>query len=206
MMVSEQVVYLVDDEPAVRDALSFLLESRGLRVSVHADGRSLLDLLAGAAAPSPVRGCFVLDVRVPGMSGLELFECLLARAARNPILFLTGHGDVQMAVEALKRGAFDFIEKPYADNALVERIVTALAVEAAGFSRNARVAERDARVASLTAREREVMQRVVAGKMNKVIADELTIAVRTVEVTRARVFAKLGVRSAVELATLLAAR
>jgi two-component system response regulator DctR len=139
------------------------------------------------------------------MSGLELFDALLARSLRNPVLFLTGHGDIPMAVDALKRGAFDFIEKPYADNALVDRILAALAVEAAAFSRNAQAAERAARIASLTARERDVMQRVAAGKMNKVIADELAIANRTVEVTRARVFAKLGVRSSAELATFVAA-
>lgn len=196
-------VFLVDDEAAVRDALTFLLESRGLQVRSFASGAALLLWLERAAAP--LRGCFVLDVRMPGMSGLELFDALRLRAAHNPVLFLTGHGDVPMAVDALKRGAFDFIEKPYADNALVDRIAAALAVEAAAYSRDAQAAQRAARIASLTAREHEVMTRVAAGKMNKVIADELAIAVRTVEVTRARVFAKLGVRSAAELATLLAA-
>lgn len=203
-MAGEQTVYLVDDEPAVRDALSFLLESRGLGVATYAGGAVLLEWLAHA--PTPLRGCFVLDVRMPGMSGLELFDALLARTLRNPVLFLTGHGDIPMAVEALKKGAFDFIEKPYADNALVDRVEAALAVEAAAFSRNAYAAERSARIASLTARERDVMERVAAGKMNKVIADELAIAIRTVEVTRARVFAKLGVRSAAEMATFIAAQ
>jgi two-component system response regulator DctR len=203
-MAGEQTVYLVDDEPAVRDALSFLLESRGLGVATFAGAAALLQWLA--SAPQPLRGCFVLDVRMPGMSGLELFDALLARALRNPVLFLTGHGDIPMAVDALKKGAFDFIEKPYADNALVDRVEAALAVEAAAFSRNAKVAERSARIASLTARERDVMERVAAGKMNKVIADELAIAIRTVEVTRARVFAKLGVRSAAEMATFIAAQ
>lgn len=202
-MANEQTVYLVDDEPAVRDALAFLLESRGLRVCAFADGAALLDALKAGAQ---VRGCFVLDVRMPGLSGLELFDQLRSQALRNPVLFLTGHGDIPMAVDALKQGAFDFIEKPYADNALVDRIAAALAVEEASFSRSAQAAERAARIASLTAREREVMQRVAAGKMNKVIADELSIAIRTVEVTRARVFAKLGVRSAAELATFLAAQ
>lgn len=201
-MAGEQTVYLVDDEPAVRDALSFLLESRGLGVATYAGAAALLQWLA--SAPQPLRGCFVLDVRMPGMSGLELFDALLARALRNPVLFLTGHGDIPMAVDALKKGAFDFIEKPYADNALVDRVEAALAVEAAAFSHNAQVAERSARIASLTARERDVMERVAAGKMNKVIADELAIAIRTVEVTRARVFAKLGVRSAAEMATFIA--
>jgi len=140
------------------------------------------------------------------MSGLALFDALQARGLSNPVLFLTGHGDIPMAVDALKRGAFDFLEKPYADNTLVDHLVAALAVEEAAFARDARDRERAARLASLTGREREVMLRVAAGRMNKVIADELHIAVRTVEVTRARVFAKLGVRSAAEVATLLASQ
>jgi two-component system response regulator DctR len=199
-----QRVMLVDDEAGVRDALVFLLESRGLKVVAFDGGAALLRWLDATAAP--VRGCYLLDVRMPGMSGLELFEALQARGARNPVLFLTGHGDIPMAVDALKRGAFDFLEKPYADNALVDHLCAALAVEEAGFARDAREQERSARMASLTAREREVMRRLAAGKMNKVIADELGIAIRTVEVARARVFAKLGVRSAAEVATLLAGR
>ncbi|MDE2000696.1 MAG: response regulator transcription factor, partial [Burkholderiales bacterium] len=123
---------------------------------------------------------------------------------RNPVMFLSGHGDIPMVVEALKKGAFDFLEKPYSDNTLVDRIEQALAVEAATYVNDARESERKARLASLSDREREVMTRVAAGKLNKVIADELHIAVRTVEVHRARVFSKLGVRSAAELAGWLA--
>jgi two-component system response regulator DctR len=121
------------------------------------------------------------------------------------VLFLSGHGDIPMAVEALKSGAFDFLEKPYSDNALADRIAQALAVDCAMHQTDARSEERSARLASLTEREHEVMQRVAAGKLNKVIADELHVSVRTVEVHRARVYAKLGVRSAAEVATLLAA-
>ena len=123
---------------------------------------------------------------------------------RNPVLFLSGHGDIPMAVEALKNGAFDFLEKPYSDNALAVRVEQALAVDAAMHRHDARAAEREARLQSLTERERDVMHRVAAGKLNKVIADELHVSVRTVEVHRARVYAKLGVRSAAEVATLLA--
>jgi two-component system response regulator DctR len=197
--MSELSVYLVDDEEAVRDALAFLLQSRGLRVQAHASGAELL-----AALPSQPQGVFLLDVRMEGLSGLQLHEALLARGIRNPVLFLTGHGDIPMVVSSLKKGAFDFLEKPYADNALVDRIEQALAVAAAMSTQDARCAERAARLASLTEREREVMQRVAAGKLNKVIADELHISMRTVEVHRARVFAKLDVGSAAELATLLA--
>lgn len=197
-------VYLVDDESVVRDALAFLLASRGLDVRAYDSGPALL--AAVDAVSSPVRGVFLLDVRMEPMSGLQLFDALRARGLRNPMLFLSGHGDIPMAVEALKNGAFDFLEKPYSDNTLADRIERALAVERAAHAHNAQACERQARLDSLTDRERDVMQRVAAGKLNKVIGDELHIAVRTVEVHRARVFAKLGLRSAAELATWLAER
>ncbi|WP_294638775.1 response regulator [uncultured Aquabacterium sp.] len=198
------VVYLVDDEAVVRDALVFLLGSRGLLVHAFDSGPALLTFLE--AAGQPVRGVFLLDVRMEPMSGLRLHEELVARGLRNPLLFLSGHGDIPMVVEALKKGAFDFLEKPYSDNTLVDRVEQALAVEAASYAQDALAVERQARLASLSEREREVMHRVAAGKLNKVIADELHIAVRTVEVHRARVFSKLGVRSAAELAGWLAAQ
>lgn len=198
----EMSVYLVDDEDAVRDALAFLLGSRNLPVCSFASGPELLAALDQATAPPA--GVFLLDVRMEPMGGMRLHDELLARGIRCPVLFLTGHGDIPMVVAALKKGAFDFLEKPYSDNALVDRIEQALAVAAAMQSQGSQAAERSARLASLTEREREVMQRVAAGKLNKVIADELHVSVRTVEVHRARVFAKLGVRSAAEVATLLA--
>jgi two-component system, LuxR family, response regulator DctR len=200
--VNEGTVYLVDDENVVRDALAFLLGSRGLLVFSFASGPALLEHLAQAMRP--VRGVFLVDVRMEPMSGLILHEALLAQGIRNPLLFLSGHGDIPMVVEALKKGAFDFLEKPYSDNTLVDRIERALAVERTLLQDDARHAEKDARLASLSEREREVMTRVAAGKLNKIIADELHIAIRTVEVHRARVFSKLGVRSAAELATWLA--
>jgi len=193
-------VHLVDDEAAVRDALAFLLASRGLTVHSYASGPEFLRTVDAA----PLEGCVLLDVRMEPMSGLIVHDELAARGVRNPVLFLTGHGDIPMAVDALKKGAFDFIEKPYSDNALAERIERALRVADAMRARGAKDAERVARLASLTEREREVMQRVAAGKLNKIIADELNVSIRTVEVHRARVFSKLGVRSAAEVATLLA--
>jgi two-component system response regulator DctR len=196
------VVYLVDDEAVVRDALVFLLGSRGLVVHAFDGAPALLGFLNKAGGA--VQGVFVLDVRMEPMSGLRLHEALLERGLRNPVLFLSGHGDIPMVVEALKKGAFDFLEKPYSDNTLVDRIEQALAVEAASRAQNAQALERQARLASLSERELDVMHRVAAGKLNKVIADELHVAVRTVEVHRARVFAKLGVRSAAELAGWLA--
>ena len=196
-------VHLVDDDPGVRDALAFLLRSRGLDVRTFDGGPALLAALDAEKTP---RGVFLLDVRMEPMSGTRLHDELLARGLKNPVLFLTGHGDIPMVVEALKKGAFDFLEKPYSDNALADRIAQALAVDAAMQAEGAQAAERIARLASLTEREHEVMTRVAAGKLNKVIADELHVSIRTVEVHRARVFAKLGVRSAAEVATLIAGR
>ena len=196
------IVYLLDDEAAVLDAIAFMPTSRGLDVRPHATGPALLATVD--ATPRPLPGVFLLDIRMEPMSGLRVHEELMARRLRNPVLFLSGHGDIAMAVDALKNGAFDFIEKPYSDNALAVRVEQALAVDAAMHQHDARAAEREARLQSLTEREREVMQRVAAGKLNKVIADELHVSVRTVEVHRARVYAKLGVRSAAEVATVLA--
>lgn len=196
-------VYLLDDEAAVLDALGFLLASRGLAVRTFSSGLSLL--AAVDVTPPPLAGVFLLDIRMEPMSGLQVFDQLATRGLRNPVLFLSGHGDIPMAVEALKKGAFDFLEKPYSDNALADRVAQALAVDAAMRQTDARAGERRARLASMTEREHEVMLRVAAGKLNKVIADELHVSVRTVEVHRARVYAKLGVRSAAEVATALLA-
>ena len=201
--MADGTVHLVDDDPGVRDALAFLLRSRGLTVRAFDGGPALLEMLDREGTP---KGIFLLDVRMEPMTGTRLHDELLARRLRNPVLFLTGHGDIPMVVEALKKGAFDFLEKPYSDNALADRLEQALAVDAAMQAEGAQAAERSARLASLTEREREVMTRVAAGKLNKVIADELNVSVRTVEVHRARVFAKLGVRSAAEVATLIAGR
>jgi two-component system response regulator DctR len=195
-------VHLVDDEDSVRDALAFLFQSHGLAVQAHAGGAAFLEALDAAGPPA---GCIVLDVRMEPMSGLQVHDALVERGIGVPVIFLTGHGDIPMAVEALKKGAFDFVEKPFDAGKLVERVQRALAVDVARQAADSVEDERNARLASLSDREREVMVRVAAGKLNKVIADELDIAVRTVEVHRARVFAKLDVRSAAEVATLLAA-
>lgn len=209
MKMENAVVYLVDDEDAVRDGLRFLLRSRGLEVRAFASGLELLAVIDANDLPKKLCGCFLLDFRMEPMSGVALHDALLARGVCNPVLFLTGHGDVPMAVAALKKGAFDFLQKPYSDNQLVDRIEQAIVVDAASRQQEANVGEKmlqwNKRLASLTQRERDVMLLVVAGKMNKVIADELCISLRTVEVHRARMLAKLGVRSAAEVATLLSA-
>jgi two-component system response regulator DctR len=200
-MVSEPTIHIVDDDGAIRDALSWLFRSRGLKATAWDSGEAFL----GALGPEP-QGCVILDVRMEGMTGIEVFERLLDQRCPLPVIFLTGHGDVPLAVTALKRGAFDFVEKPFNDNQLVDRVVEAL--RSGEDRRRALQAEatRTALLAALTAREREVMDHVLAGEPNKAIADALGVSVRTVEVHRARVFEKMGVGSAVELASLLQPR
>jgi two-component system, LuxR family, response regulator DctR len=207
------MVYLVDDEDVVRDALAWLLRSRRLLSEGFASAEAfeaMLDTRLGRntahagqwpAAPS----CVLLDVRMPGTSGLVLFERLIERKLLGPmpVIFLTGHGDVPTAVAAVKRGAFDFVEKPFSDNALVDRVEQALAASAKALLRQRDEMGVRRRLAELTERERDVMRCVVDGLANKLIADQLNISVRTVEVHRARVFEKMEVKSAVELANLL---
>ena len=194
-------VHLVDDEAGVRAALEFLFASHGLRVCTYDSGVALLERIKSGLA---LRGCILLDVRMEPLSGLQVHDELVARGIHTPVIFLTGHGDIRMAVSALKKGAFDFVEKPFGDSALVERVRDALASDAEQLQRRADGDSRGEMLAGLTQREQDVMHRVAAGKLNKVIADEMNVSMRTVEVYRARVYAKLGVRSSAELATLLA--
>jgi two-component system response regulator DctR len=196
--MTEATVHVVDDDDAIRDALGWLLRSRGVQARCWPSAEAFLDDYSDA-----MRGCLVLDVRMDEMSGVELFDRLLARGSRLPVIFLTGHGDVPLAVAALKKGALDFVEKPFNDNDLVDRIVAAMRHDARQREQAETEASVAARLAELTPRERQVMERVLAGDYNKTIADALRIAVRTVEVHRARIFEKMGVRSAVELAQLL---
>lgn len=196
--MSDPLVHIVDDDPAVRDALQWLLRSRGVASCAWAGGTEFL-----AAATPALAGCVLLDVRMPDMSGTELFDRLRRAGCRLPVIFLTGHGDVPMAVQALKDGAFDFVEKPYDDNALVDKVLAAMAHDAARMVQDDSIAAIRHRLGQLTLREAEVMDRILAGKLNKVIADELGIAMRTVEVHRSHIFEKMGVRSAVELSRAL---
>ena len=191
-------VFIVDDDEAIRDALTWLLQSRG----VEAQGFDSAEAFLARWNPD-MAGCLLLDIRMSGMSGLDLFDRLRAVQARLPVIFLTGHGDVPMAVGALKKGARDFVEKPFNDNELVDRVIEALEWDAQRRADEAGLADLNARLEQLTARERQVMDLVLAGKLNKVIADELGITMRTVEVHRAHVFEKMGVKTAVELAQLL---
>lgn len=193
------LAYLVDDDAAIRDALAWLLRSRGIPSRAWPSAEAFL-----ADYQPEMSGCLILDIRMVGMTGIELHERLRELGCQMPVIFLTGHGDVPLAVQSLKHGAFDFIEKPFNDNELADRVLEALRHAETRRSRAADRAAIAARLASLTEREREVMTCILAGKLNKVIADDLKIAVRTVEVHRARIFEKMGVRSAVELAQYLA--
>ncbi|MCL4184514.1 MAG: response regulator [Burkholderiaceae bacterium] len=197
-------VYVVEDDDVLADALQFLFDSRGLRSRRFADAESFLDFATRDGARPDGPACVLLDVRMPSMSGIELFDrlCECTPAQTMPVVFLTGHGDIGMAVEALKRGAFDFFEKPFSDNRLADRIIEALVESRARVAAAHDAADVEARRARLSARERDVMALVLAGRRNKAIADELGISMRTVEVHRASMFAKMGVRSAVELALL----
>lgn len=195
------MLHIVDDEEVIRDSLSWLARSRNIAATCYDSGDKFSELLSKAINFAPEGDCVLLDVRMPGISGTSLFDALSARqlTKRLPVIFLTGHGDVPMAVDTLKRGAFDFFEKPFNDNKLMDRVQEALAQ-----SREAgAVAAIHDRLATLSAREHEVLELILLGKMNKVIADKLGISMRTVEVHRAHIFDKMQVKTAVELAGLL---
>lgn len=187
-------VFIVDDDTAVRDALKFLLRSVGHPVETFASAQDFLD-----AYRDDRPGCLVLDIRMPGMSGLELQEKLVERRSILPIIFITGHGDVPMAVEAMQAGAMDFIQKPFRDQDLLDRINQALEKDAKNRAALGELNLIRERLASLTPREREVMDLVVHGKANKVIAGDLDLSQRTVEIHRARVMEKMQASSLAHL-------
>jgi two-component system response regulator DctR len=202
--IHNAIVYIVDDDASVREALAWLLRSRRLTSECFSSGDQFAALLARGFVPEQAC-CLLLDVRMPGTSGLALFDVLAERGLVEvlPVIFLTGHADVPTAVDLVKRGAFDFCEKPFSDNALVDRIEQAL-LRSDGLLAARRERQRlQAHLGELTQRERDVMQLVAKGLPNKLIADQLDISVRTVEVHRARVFDKMEVKSAVELANVL---
>jgi two-component system response regulator FixJ len=193
-MIGKGLVYIIDDDDAVRDSLDLLLCAAGFETVSFDSAESFL------AAPRKVAaGCLLSDIRMPGMSGLELMEVLHGRGAACPVVLITGHGDVPMAVEAMKRGAHDFIEKPFDDQRLVAAVSSALA-RGAGPREAAKVDPKAAlRLASLSRRERQVMEGLVAGRSNKEIAQDHGISPRTVEVYRAKAMTKMGAQSLAEL-------
>ena len=194
MIDMAQTIYVVDDDEAMRDSMSWLLEGEGYRVACFDSAASFL-----AARSDDLRGCLVLDVRMPEMSGLELHEQLDALGSTLPIIFVTGHGDVPMAVAAIQRGASDFIEKPFGNEDLLSRIRRALELDQQRSASRERTDAVAHRLEQLTQREREVLDLVVAGKLNKQIADTLDISMKTVEAHRARVMEKMGARTLAEL-------
>ena len=190
----ERAVYVVDDDDAMRDSLRWLLESAGYRVASYPTAERFL-----AAYQNGAPSCLVLDVRMPGLTGLELQQELNRRGAALPIIFITGHGDVPMAVDALKNGAFHFLEKPFQGERLLQLIAQATQTSTPADAARAQRRCAAARLATLTQREREVMDLVVQGRKNKQIAEVLGISVKTVEAHRARAMEKMDVSSLAEL-------
>ena len=193
-------VFLVDDDHAVRDALAMLLESAAFRTATFATAAEFLDVCTPDQA-----GCLVLDIRMPGMSGMELQEALVAKEISLPIIFLTGHGNVAMSAKAFRSGAVDFMEKPFDENVLLTRIKEAIHLDHTNREIAGRQAAARAKLATLTPREQQVMLLVVAGKVNKEIASELNLSHRTIEIHRGRVMEKTGARSLTHLIELAVA-
>ncbi len=190
----EPLVYVVDDDEAVRDSLTLLLKAVGLASQTFSSAAQFLH-----SHDPEQHGCLVADIRMPGLSGLDLQDELNRRGAHIPLIFITGHGDVPMAVDAMKSGALDFIEKPFRDQDLLDRVQQALAWDKERRIENLKTLAIRERLATLTPRETEVMERVVQGQANKVIAMDLGVSQRTVEIHRARVMEKMGIRSVAKL-------
>ena len=190
-------VYVIDDDEAMRDSLNFLLDSSGFGVTLFDDAQGFLDALPGLAF-----GCVVSDIRMPGLDGIELLKRMKARHSPFPILIMTGHGDVPLAVEAMKLGAVDFLEKPFEDDRLTTMIESAIRQAEPDAKNEAIAQDVSARVASLSPRERQVMEGLIAGLSNKLIARDYDISPRTIEVYRANVMTKMQAGSLSELVRL----
>lgn len=193
-MSDKTVIHVIDDDAAMRDSLAFLLDVNGFRPQVYESADAFLK-----GTNIDVARCIVSDIRMPGMTGVELVRKLKGGGSTCPVILITGHGDVALAVEAMKAGAVDFIEKPFDDEALLGAIRSALEFRSTESEGSSARKEAEARLADLSPRERDVLQGLVAGKINKVIAHDLSISPRTVEVYRANLMAKTGARSMSEL-------
>lgn len=189
--MSGALVHVVDDDEAVRRSLAMLLEAMNMRVATYPSAEALLAIAAGGLEP----GCILVDVRMRGMDGISLIEALRRQGVTLPMVVVTGHADVPLAVRAMRAGALDFVEKPYSEERILEAVSGAIAALRTADQRQALQIQSEAQVASLSPRENEVLAALVAGKPNKVIAFELGISPRTVEVHRANLMEKLGVRS-----------
>ncbi len=197
-MKPDPIVFIVDDDEAVRDSLDLLIESAGHSVETYASGEDFLD-----AYTEDRNGCLVLDIRMPGMNGMQLQNALIERQYILPIIFITGHGDIPMAVDAIKRGAADFLAKPFQDQELLARIDDVLINLPEKLRDNKEQQDITQRLTSLTERETETMLLMAQGKANKVIAFDLDISQRTVEVHRGRVMEKMQARSLAQLVRML---
>jgi len=185
-MISGRLVYVVDDDDAVRNAVHLLFRTADLEVETFSSAAAFLE-----QADLERRCCVLLDMRMPGMTGTDLHEELLQRGVRAPVIFITGHGDIPMAVQAMRKGAYDFIEKPFDDEQLLSQVLSAL--------ENFDEEPEKVSLAALSTRQRDVLERVLEGKPNRRIAEELAISLKTVEFHRARIMQKLAVRTAAEL-------
>jgi two-component system response regulator FixJ len=189
-LASSDIVHVIDDDADVRQSLAFLLSTSGLAVRIHESANAFLKVLVEVQ-----EGCIVTDLRMPGIDGIELQRRLVSAGVKLPVIVMTGHGDIALAVEAMKAGAVDFIEKPFDDEVLLTAIKAALSRRAGDRERNARATEVRDRMKLLSERERQVMEGLVAGKPNKIIAHDLGISARTVEIYRANVMTKMRAES-----------
>src|SRR5215471_13925235 len=189
-MAADEIVHVIDDDEAVRQSIEFLLRTAGVTARTYDSASTFLNAL-----PTIDSGCIITDVRMPGISGIDLLRRLGEMRIKMPVIVITGHGDVPLAVEAMKIGAIDFLEKPFADDLLLASVQAALNRSQENAARDAERAEVQARLATLTNREREVLEGLVAGKPNKVIAFDLAISPRTVEIYRANVMTKMEATS-----------
>jgi len=187
-------VYVVDDDEGVRDSLQWLLEVKDYRVRCYDSAESFLSRYDAREV-----ACLIVDIRMGGMTGLELQDRLVERKSPLPIVFITGHGDVPMAVNTMKKGAMDFIQKPFQEEALVNLVERMLEQAKEAFAGHQQSASRDALLAKLTSRETQVLERIVAGRLNKQIADDLVISIKTVEAHRANIMEKLGAKTVADL-------
>jgi FixJ family two-component response regulator len=197
-VTTQETVFVVDDDEAVRDSLRWLLEANGYRVQCFSSAEQFIDAWQPHQHPGQI-ACLILDVRMSGMSGLELQERLIADNASLPIIFVTGHGDVPMAVSTMKKGAMDFIEKPFKEEELLGLVERMLDQARSAFSQHQEAASRDALLSRLTTREAQVLERIVAGRLNKQIADDLGISIKTVEAHRANIMEKLNANTVADL-------
>ena len=194
MIPKKGTVYVVDDDEGVRDSLQWLLEGKDYRVRCFDSAETFLSRYDAREV-----ACLIVDIRMGGMTGLELQDRLLERKSPLPIVFITGHGDVPMAVDTMKKGAMDFIQKPFQENALVDLVERMLAQAREAFNDHQQSASRDALLAKLTSREAQVLDRIVAGRLNKQIADDLGISIKTVEAHRANIMEKLNANTVADL-------